>query len=40
MIDRALISVVEDDQPFRESMKKLLTALATQSLSSRRQPIF
>ena len=27
MAKRKLISVVEDDQPFRESMKKLMTAL-------------
>jgi FixJ family two-component response regulator len=27
MAKRTLISVVEDDQPFRESMKKLMTAL-------------
>jgi FixJ family two-component response regulator len=27
MTKRTLISVVEDDQPFRESMRKLMTAL-------------
>jgi FixJ family two-component response regulator len=27
MVKRTLISVVEDDQPFRESMKKLMTVL-------------
>jgi FixJ family two-component response regulator len=27
MLKRSLISVVEDDQPFRESMQKLITAL-------------
>ena len=27
MAKRTLISVVEDDQPFRESMRKLMTAL-------------
>lgn len=27
MPDRTLISVIEDDQPFRESMRKLMTAL-------------
>jgi FixJ family two-component response regulator len=27
MLKRSLISVVEDDQPFRESMRKLLTSL-------------
>src|ERR1700745_600667 len=27
MPNRTLISIVEDDQPFRESMKKLMTAL-------------
>jgi FixJ family two-component response regulator len=27
MVKRTLISVVEDDQPFRESMRKLMTAL-------------
>jgi FixJ family two-component response regulator len=27
MPDRTLISIIEDDQPFRESMRKLMTAL-------------
>jgi FixJ family two-component response regulator len=27
MLKRTLISIVEDDQPFRESMRKLLTSL-------------
>ena len=27
MLKRTLISIVEDDQPFRESMRKLMTAL-------------
>jgi FixJ family two-component response regulator len=27
MLNRALISIVDDDQPFRESMRKLVTAL-------------
>ena len=27
MLNRALISIVDDDQPFRESMRKLVTLL-------------
>src|ERR1700738_880133 len=47
MLNRALISIVDDDQPFRESMRKLVTLLgytveafpsAADFLASRRLP--
>ena len=39
MPERTLISIIEDDQPFRDSMRKLMTALGYTVEAFPRQPI-